>query len=91
MSLASVLVIYSADHLDGHEKSLKQNKKEKVMKTVKVVKNVVMAKKLRITIKVACFPTFLPLSYYFFCPLKKPHLNNKNLKENLFFFFFFTF
>lgn len=86
MSPANSLVIHLTDHSAGqYLKSLEQNQEKKVVKITKAVKTAEKARKLRNTVYL---PTPLLSLHYFPCLLKKPYLDNKNLKQNLSSLFF---
>lgn len=89
MSLASALVIYPADYSVGqYPKDLEQSEEEKMIKIAKAIKTIVKARKLKNTAKIAYFLTFLLSLYYHLCLSKNPHLDDKNLQQNLHFLFF---
>ena len=89
MNPANALDIHPTNHPAGqYLKGLEQSQEEKAIKITKVVKTVIKMRKLRNIAKTAYLPAFLPFFYHPPCFSKKPHPDNKNLQQNLFFSFF---
>lgn len=81
MSLGNPLVIHPTNHPTGqYPKSLERSQKKKLVKTTKVMKTITKAKKLR---NIAYLLALLLFLYHLFCLSKKPHPDDKNLKQNL--------
>ena len=92
ISPASALVIHLTDHPAGqYPKGLEQSQEEKAVKITKAVKTVIKARKLKNIAKAAYLSTSLLSLHYPPCLSKKPHLDDKNLQQNLFFSFFPSF